>query len=379
MRSGTWKLCAWAIGLTGCTQILGLDEDAHLASGSNGGASPTSSVMSSATITVGTGVPTCGDCTPANACFEGACDNGMCTSEPRAPGSRCDGPGVTGGVCTSDSACVECLVPADCDAAEPICTQDHRCVPATCINTMMDGDETAIDCGGSCSSCANGLACVVGNDCKSGNCALLVCTACTNDGQCPSGKYCDMQTDECELEKFNGETCLTANECQSTRCVMVTGGTKLCCDSDCAGTCDSCLAAETNAPDGSCAHARADVDPKDACGAGPCASGNCDGFGGCSLFAPMSSCTAPSCVGTAFDPPDVCDAGGNCVPTAATTCANFTICEMGVCLPGCAAQNDCADNYYCQTPTCMPKKGPMEACSYNYECLSNKCKSMQCK
>jgi len=43
----------------------------------------------------------------------------------------------------------------------------------------MDGDETGVDCGGSCGTCANGERCVQGGDCKSG--------VCTNNKCLPSG------------------------------------------------------------------------------------------------------------------------------------------------------------------------------------------------
>ncbi len=44
---------------------------------------------------------------------------------------------------------------------------------------MKNGDETDIDCGGSCSPCANGRACTADGDCAEGNtCDELVCNSC---------------------------------------------------------------------------------------------------------------------------------------------------------------------------------------------------------
>jgi hypothetical protein len=73
--------------------------------------------------------------------------------------------------------CVECTQDSHCDTA--ICDeQEGSCSPATCGNGLIDGQETAEDCGGQdCPSCADGLACVDDNDCLSNNCQNDICTA----------------------------------------------------------------------------------------------------------------------------------------------------------------------------------------------------------
>lgn len=46
----------------------------------------------------------------------------------------------------------------------------------TCSDTMLNGDETDTDCGGSvCAACANGKMCLVNADCQSNNCSGTVC------------------------------------------------------------------------------------------------------------------------------------------------------------------------------------------------------------
>ena len=50
----------------------------------------------------------------------------------------------------------------DCDAVIDECD--------TCLNGMLDANETDIDCGGSCQNCENGKACAVNADCLSTNC-----------------------------------------------------------------------------------------------------------------------------------------------------------------------------------------------------------------
>ncbi len=55
--------------------------------------------------------------------------------------------------------------------------------PASCTDSVKDGDETAVDCGGSCSPCAAGKQCLVAHDCTSAYCSGAVCST------CPSGNH----------------------------------------------------------------------------------------------------------------------------------------------------------------------------------------------
>ncbi len=48
-------------------------------------------------------------------------------------------------------------------------------IASTCNDSMLDGDETDQDCGGSCPACANGRACHQGSDCFSGSCNAGTC------------------------------------------------------------------------------------------------------------------------------------------------------------------------------------------------------------
>ncbi len=47
--------------------------------------------------------------------------------------------------------------------------------PNSCVNTVQDGTETDLNCGGACPGCPNGGSCVVGSDCLSGLCSSGVC------------------------------------------------------------------------------------------------------------------------------------------------------------------------------------------------------------
>jgi hypothetical protein len=46
-----------------------------------------------------------------------------------------------------------------------------------CHDRVLDGDETGLDCGGSCIACAGGEACAIATDCQSQSCDSSVCAA----------------------------------------------------------------------------------------------------------------------------------------------------------------------------------------------------------
>lgn len=68
------------------------------------------------------------------------------------------------------------------------------CAPDTgdCNGDPKDGCEATLDTAQHCGSCTN--ACGPGHDCSGGSCCATPNTACTNDGDCCSGK-CD--NDKC--------------------------------------------------------------------------------------------------------------------------------------------------------------------------------------
>lgn len=128
------------------------------------------------------------NCATAQACIVGAdCSSGSCIGEQCVAASCDDGvlngseTGVDcGGICVANCAeGVGCATGADCVSST--CTAGQcgaATVVASCDDTELNGDETGVDCGGSCNSCGRGLACNSVADCSTVGCV---------DGQCVIG------------------------------------------------------------------------------------------------------------------------------------------------------------------------------------------------
>ena len=141
-------------------------------------------------IDCGGGCPGCPDgtmCLLPTDCASGVCDDkGSNTCEAAdtcgngliETGESCDdGDIVPGDGC--DNACLKengqaCTLPAECASGACI---DNTCqtVPAHCSDTVISGDETDVDCGGSCGGCAGGQMCSDGGDCLGFSCLANLC------------------------------------------------------------------------------------------------------------------------------------------------------------------------------------------------------------
>jgi hypothetical protein len=109
-------------------------------------------------------------------------------------GGSCPGCGPHG-FCASDSDCgrtaLGCYVPSGGCFCQYL---SHECVGDHCEDFRLDGDETGVDCGGSlCVPCVEGTACKVDGDCLSKACdaVMLVCIA----DQCADHQLDGMESD----------------------------------------------------------------------------------------------------------------------------------------------------------------------------------------
>lgn len=90
------------------------------------------------------------ECPATSQCEESTCSAGRCVTSPKAQGVMC---------------------------TDGICSGTGQCVAASCINGTLDGDESDVDCGGTCMPCAPGLSCAGDSDCVSGLCQNNSCSS----------------------------------------------------------------------------------------------------------------------------------------------------------------------------------------------------------
>ncbi len=152
---------------------------------------------------------------------------------------------------------------------------------------------------------------------------------CKTDKDCVAPNIC--MNGSCG-KKPQGSRCQIAGECQSNFCVD-----GVCCDSACAGGCQTC--GLKNAP-GHCSNVGVGLpDPHGKCkdmGVGSCATnGKCDGNGSCQAYPPDTVCAGEKCVSGAYTPPSTCNASGQCLPPASRTCFPFA-CNGSKCYDVCA-------------------------------------------
>jgi hypothetical protein len=158
--------------------------------------------------------------------------------------------------CPSGRTCDE---PADC--ATNVCEAGTCVTPAaSCGDSVENGDETAVDCGGNCPGCRSGLACDGHDDCLSATCVFGTC----RDPSCSDGVQNQGETAvDCGgpcLGCDDGEACRDAGDCASASCES--GLCVSCADGlrnqgeggvDCGGPCADCALGSTCLEDDDCA------------------------------------------------------------------------------------------------------------------------------
>jgi len=177
-------------GCVPCADGEPCDADADCASGVCG----ESGVCASATCPLGVCGALCPTtCDDGEPCAVGAdCKSGTCDTQHGdvCVPATCDGGTafLCGGmVCAKCGSNETCTTDADCQSMS---CKASRCIPASCGNGMMDGDEEGMDCGGSCfvecTPCFANADCDAMEDCCDDDdlgCCAPPNTCCT-DGNC---------------------------------------------------------------------------------------------------------------------------------------------------------------------------------------------------
>ena len=143
------------------------------------------------------------DC-QSNYCYAGTCKEASCSDGIKnGQESAIDCGGSLCQTCDVGSRCI-----SDSDCGSKNCNS-YICAVASCTNNKRDGSETALNCGGpDCQKCDLGQACLTNLDCTSGYCTQA--KSCAIDPSLDSDG--DGMADACEQEYFGCPTCANANE-----------------------------------------------------------------------------------------------------------------------------------------------------------------------
>ncbi|WP_437876669.1 hypothetical protein [Sorangium sp. So ce513] len=261
--------------------------------------------------------------------------------------------------CDAADGSIKCLPDATSDPE--ICNgEDDNCNgridegPFCCPDGALNGNESDVDCGGSCTE-----KCDVGEMCR-------------NDADC---KTSICEGTRCQPKRDLGQICDSDVKCTSGYCVD-----GVCCDGACTALCHACTAfLRGTGQDGYCGPVEAGRDPDENCNAqDPTTCGNtgaCDGNGACQQHPATTACTAASCSadGVTLHLADTCNGRGTCVDRGTQSCAPFT-CRGDACTDRlragepCTSATECADGYCvdgvcCQTACGNGNPGDCQACN----------------
>ncbi|MDI3284712.1 hypothetical protein [Polyangium sp. 15x6] len=169
-------------------------------------------------------LPSCTDPSCADGGEGCPCEKAVeCGELPPCKGWRCDGTchmkdapvawTCAGGVCDGAGHCLGCLQDADCGPGH---TCEARNICSSCDDGVKNGDETDVDCGGSCPLCPG--TCNVDTDCPAGYCWEGLCVRCDDGIQNgdETGIDCGNSGGRCPI--CSGPFCETNAECASGAC-----------------------------------------------------------------------------------------------------------------------------------------------------------------
>jgi hypothetical protein len=92
----------------------------------------------------------------------------------------------------------------------------------TCFDRILDGDESGVDCGGSCRTCKAGEACGTGDDCDSGACDAGTCRAPTCFDGVRDGFESDVDCGgDCAANCAIGASCDSHSDCMTGYCGVI--------------------------------------------------------------------------------------------------------------------------------------------------------------
>ncbi|HEY2749022.1 MAG TPA: hypothetical protein VGL86_30585 [Polyangia bacterium] len=198
----------------------------------------------------------------------------------------------------------------------------------------------------------------------------------------------------------NGVACMAGTDCISGNCAD-----GFCCDTPCTGVCESC---NQGGLEGVCSPAMQGTDPDSDCAAKipqqpgvdggtgedddggvsvmpppvgnnlTACGGTCDGNRACNFPPTTTSCGDNICAQTATVGAFFCDGNGGCNEQD-TMCADFN-CNNGACRTSCGQDSDCQPTDFCNLNInqCVPKHAIGATCTLGDQCQTGDCYSGVC-
>jgi Cys-rich repeat protein len=315
--------------------------------------------------------------TSSDPCLVGTCETtGVPGTAPAVAGTSCTS--ASGGQrCDGAGNCVQCLDDSDCPAGQS-CGVLDSCMGSPCMDGLLDGNETDVDCGGgTCPACGVGKKCKQDTDCTSNACDPLLHTCLSP--QCSDGQKDGNETDvdcggscaACGL----GKMCSADQDCASQACdgVSLTCVASKCDDQkkdgsetdvDCGGsTCPPCATGQTCLLDGDCISNNCDPgsltcivnqcmdgmqdgDETDV----DCGGGICPACGLGKMCDSASDCVSQACDGvTSTCDADACSDHVRDGNETDVDCGGADACPRCAVGKGCATSSDCAVGHTCST------------------------------
>ncbi|WP_437314581.1 formylglycine-generating enzyme family protein [Sorangium sp. So ce385] len=156
-------------------------------------------------------------------CAEAQCDNGVKDGDETsidcggaAAAQRNDNP-----ECPPCPDLLECVASSDCESLSCV---GGKCLTASCSDTVKNGDETAVDCGGRCAGCDAGEACRLSTDCSELVCINQICQEASCSDGVKNGKETDVDCggNGCRTKCPPGQQCTSGEDCASNLCNSTT-------------------------------------------------------------------------------------------------------------------------------------------------------------